>query len=116
MLETPSSYLRPMAEISNPACRFFIPYIDGKSYYREFCDSLTQKADLAALDKIKALMDVVGICNLPLTKFRHIKGTKNDRDDVYDVLLGGFKKNQDKDIAKVFRHFNDNQFNYQIID
>jgi hypothetical protein len=66
----------------------------------------------------------IDVAQLPPTKFRHIVGGKYDRKDVYEfkskhlrvytlkvqpdfyIVLGGYKKGQEKDIAKIFNQFN----------
>ncbi|MDE7388408.1 MAG: hypothetical protein K2M97_04040 [Muribaculaceae bacterium] len=112
-------------DVTNPKYKFYVLYEDDRSYFEEFIDSLEQASDLDEFDQIRALMDKVDNNNLPKSKYRHIKGGKSDRKDVYEfkskhlriyaikmtpnyyLLLGGHKKTQDKDIDKVFRHFND---------
>jgi hypothetical protein len=112
-----------LEDVDNPKCDFYLLYKNGKCYFEEFVDSLTQKSDLAELDKIRALMDI-DVAQLPPTKFRHIVGGKYDRKDVYEfkskhlrvytlkvqpdfyIVLGGYKKGQEKDIAKIFNQFN----------
>lgn len=126
--------LCPLEDINNPKYRFYLLYKDGLNFYEDFRDSLIQKTDLDELDSILALMDRVDNNNLPVSKYRHIKGGKYDRDDVYEfkskhlriyvikktpdyfVVLGGYKKGQEKDIAKVFRHFNDLPADIPVLD
>ncbi len=111
-------------EVDNPNYQFYLLYKNGRNYFEEFVNSLKQKSDLAELAKIIALMDCVNNNNLPTSKYRHITGGKFDRKDVFEfkskhlrvyalklepsyyVVLGGYKKGQEKDIAKVFQHFN----------
>lgn len=120
-------YLTPMEDVINPKFSFYLLYRDGKSFFVDFVDSLKQKSDLAELDKVWALMDKVDNNNLPVTKFRHINsGSRSGRrNDIYEfkskhlrvyvikkspdfyVVLAGFKKNQEKDVAKIFRYFDD---------
>jgi hypothetical protein len=110
--------------VNNPYFRFYLLYKNGKNYFEEFVDSLKQKSDKDELAKILALMDCVNNNNLPASKYRHITGGRYDRQDVYEfkskhlrvyaikvepsyyIVLGGYKKGQEKDIAKVFKHFN----------
>ena len=118
-------FLSPVTDINNPKYNFFLLYKDGRNFYEEFTDSLTQKSDLNELDSIIALMDKVDNNNLPTSKYNHISGGKYDRKDVYEfkskhlriyvikkspdyyIILGGYKKGQEKDIAKIFKHFNE---------
>ncbi len=118
-------YLRPLDDVDNPKYGFFLLYKNGRNYFEEFVGSLRQKSDLAELDTIRALMDKVDNNNLPKAKYRHISGGKRDRKDVYEfkskhlrvyaikkepdyyIILGGFKKGQESDIEKIFRHFNE---------
>ena len=125
---------RQMDEIDNADYDVYIAYKDGQSFYREFEEGLKQKADKNSLGKILRCMERFSPrIPLPKTKFRHIEGDGDDRNDVFEfknerirvyvsllpdniiVLLGGFKANQDNDIAKVFRHFNDLVFSEDLI-
>jgi len=117
-------YLTRLDDVENPKFMFYLLYCNGRNFYEEFVASLKQKSDRDELDSIRALMDKVDNNNLPKSKFRHIKGVKRDRKDVYEfkskhirvyaikkepdiyILLGGYKKGQDADIEKVFRYFN----------
>lgn len=112
--------------IVNPDFRFYKVKINNKSFFDEFEKGLTQKSDKTSLASIYNLMSRLRKNQkLPSPLFRHIKpNNKGDRDDIYEfkknnvrvyaallpngvfVLLGGLKKNQDADIAKVFKHFN----------
>lgn len=118
---------KPYEEIENSKYDFYTLYRDGKCEYEEFVISLSQKSELEELQKIKAIMDKVDGNNLPKTKYRHISsGKRSDRrNDIYEfkskhlriyaikgigdyyLILGGYKKTQDKDIEKVFRKFNE---------
>lgn len=118
-------YLRPIDDIDNPKYDFYLLYKDGRNFYEDFLRSLKQKSDFDELDTVIALMDKVDNNNLPSAKYRHISGGKYDRKDVYEfkskhlriyaikmtpdyyIVLGGYKKGQEKDIAKIFRHFNE---------
>lgn len=125
---------RQMDEIDNPNFGIYVAYEDGRSFYREFEEGLKQKADKNSLGKILRCMERFSPrIPLPKTKFRHIEGDNDDRNDVFEfkndrirvyasllpnniiVLLGGFKADQDNDIAKVFRHFNDLVFSDDLI-
>lgn len=117
-------YLRPMSDVTSLRFRFYLLYENGRNFFEEFVDSLKQRSELEELNSIRALMDRLDVNNLPPSKFRHISGGKEDRNDVYEfkskhlrvyvlklepeiyVVLGGYKKSQEKDIKKVFRHFN----------
>lgn len=112
--------------IVNPDFKFYKVKINNKSFFDEFEKGLTQKSDKTSLASVYNLMSRLrNNHKLPSQLFRHIKpNSKGDRDDIYEfkknnvrvyaallpngvfVLLGGFKKNQDADIAKVFKHFN----------
>lgn len=118
-------YLKLLDDIDNPKFDFFLLYKNGRNFFEEFVESLNQKSDIEELNLIMSLMDKVDGNNLPVSKFRHIKGGKYDRKDIFEfkskhlrvysikkepdfyILLGGYKKGQEKDIAKIFRHFND---------
>lgn len=117
-------YLCPVDDIDNPKYDFYLLYIDGRNFFEDFVKSLRQKSELDEMDTIMALMDKVDNNNLPTSKYRHITGGKYDRKDVWEfkskhlriytlkippdyyIVLGGYKKGQEKDIAKIFRHFN----------
>lgn len=117
-------YLTPFDGIDNPKYNFYLLFKNDRNFYLEFAESLKQKSDIDELFSIYALMDRVDTNNLPASKYRHISAGKNDRKDIYEfkskhlrvyvikmepdyyVVLGGYKKGQEKDIAKVFRHFN----------
>lgn len=118
-------YLKPYKEATSIKLKYYLLFKGDRSFYEEFVDSLTQKKDKDELFKIIALMDMMGDMLLPKTKFRHIEpNKKGDRKDVYEfkskhirvyvikkspdvfIVLGGFKNNQEADIKKVFRHFN----------
>lgn len=75
-----------LEDVDNPKYDFYLLYKNGKCYFEEFIDSLTQKSDLEELNKIRALMDI-DVAQLPPTKFRHIIGGKYDRNDVYESTL-----------------------------
>lgn len=114
-------------EIENTKYAFFKLYRDGKCEYEEFVDSLHQKTELEELQQIKAIMDKVDTNNMPIKKYRHITSGrgKKRRKDIYEfkskhlrvyaiktdieyyLLLGGFKKDQEEDIEKVFKKYND---------
>ena len=117
-------YLCPIDDIDNPKYDFYLLYKDGRNFYEEFAQSLRQQSELDELDSIMALMDKVDNNNLSTSKYRHISGGKYDRKDVWEfkskhlriytlkvtpnyyIVLGGYKKGQEKDIAKIFKHFN----------
>lgn len=117
-------YLTRLDDVENPKFQFYLLFCNGKNFFEEFANSLIQKSDKDELDSIRALMDKVDNNNLPASKFKHIKGGKKDRKDVYEfkskhlrvyaikkepdmyILLGGYKKGQESDIEKVFRYFN----------
>lgn len=113
--------------VSNPFIKFFIVSVNGKSLFVDFVNKLKQKDDMDGLYSIISSMDNFGKKNIIFTekKFRHInKSNKGLRKDIYEfkgnnirvygiksdsvfyILSAGWKKNQDKDIAKVFRLFN----------
>lgn len=113
-------------EIENRKYSFFMLYRDGKCDYEEFVNSLHQKSEVEELQQIKAIMDKVDTNNMPQKKYRHINSGKGKRrNDIYEfkskhlrvyaiktdkdyyLLLGGYKKEQDKDIEKVFKNYND---------
>lgn len=117
---------REYDEIENCKYLFYTLYCNGRCDYEEFVDSLNQKKDIEELQQIKAIMDKVDVNNLPQSKYRHISSNKkNRRNDIYEfkskhlrvyaiksdhdyfLLLGGYKKTQEKDIEKVFRKYNE---------
>lgn len=113
-----------MVSVRNPQYTFYEIIVNGKSLYEEFINSLTQKKDLRNIESIHAMMDRLGKSLLNSSIINHISGGKYDRSDVYEfkknnirvyfilkapdvlIVLGGFKNNQDNDIAKIFRNFN----------
>lgn len=113
-----------MNYVRNPRYHFYEILINGKSPYKEFTESLTQKKDKNAIESLHAIMDRFGDTLLNSAIVNHISGGKYDRKDVYEfkknniriyfilqrpdvmILLGGFKVNQDRDIATIFRKFN----------
>lgn len=117
-------HLCPLDDIGNPKYEFYFLYKNGCCFCKEFIDSLQQKSDIDELAELLAIMGKVDNNNLPQSKYRHITGGKRDRKDVYEfktkhlrlyaikkepdyyLVVAGYKKGQDKDIAKVFRHFN----------
>lgn len=117
-------HLCPIDDINNPKYDFYLLYKNGRNFYEEFAQSLRQQSEFDELDSIMALMDKVDNNNLPTSKYRHISGGKYDRKDVWEfkskhlriyalkippdyyIILGGYKKGQEKDIAKIFKHFN----------
>lgn len=117
-------YLMPYREVNNPNTNFYLLYKNDKNFFLDFKNSLSQKNDINEFYSIIALMDFIDGNNLPPKKFKHIIGGKKDRKDIFEfkskhlrvyvikkepdmyVVLGGFKKNQVKDISKIFRHFN----------
>lgn len=119
-------YIKDYEETDNPKLRFYKVYRSGKCDFDEFIKELNEKYKSLRdeLGAIHAIMDKIGVMNLPPAKFRIIKGGKNDRKDVWEVkskhlrvylirkepdmflLLGGIKTKQDEDIATVFRRYN----------
>lgn len=108
----------PLEGVDNSTCRFVKLKKGDKCQYDEFERSITQSSDKESLEAIYALMNRYDPRKpLPPKKFRHIKGGgpkdiyefKNDNIRVYVrvifpelvVVLGGYKNNQKKDIAKV---------------
>lgn len=112
--------------IQNPDYTFYEAWKNDKSFFDEFVKDVCQAADKTSLAAIYNLMTRLRKNSmLPYKLFHHIgPNNKGDREDIYEfkknnirvyvallpddvvVLLGGFKKNQDGDIEKVFRHFN----------
>lgn len=127
-------YLCPLEDIGNPRYSFYFLYRNGRCFCKEFIDSLQQKSDLDEVAELLAIMGKVDNNNLPTSKYNHIRGGKSDRKDVYEfktkhlrlyaikkepdyyLIVAGFKKGQEKDIAKVFRHFNNIPENIEIRD
>ena len=120
--------LKLYSEVTNPKLKFYKLYDDGVSLFDEFIEELEtrNKSLKKEFPKILALMDSLGMVNLPVTKFRHINpGHKGDRNDVWEfkskhlrvyvirkepdifILLGGLKTNQPEDLKNIFRKFND---------
>ena len=73
-------YIREYEEADNPKLRFYKVYRSGKCDYDEFITELDgkYKSLRGELEAIHAIMDKIGVMNLPPTKFRIIKGGKND--------------------------------------
>ncbi len=112
--------------IQNPDYTFYEALKNDKSFFDEFVKEIRQAADKTSLAAIFNLMARLRKSSmLPYKLFHRIgPNNKGDREDIYEfkknnlrvyvallpndvvVLLGGFKKNQDGDIEKVFRHFN----------
>lgn len=127
-------YLCPLDDVENPKYKFYFLYKDGRCFCKEFFDSLTQKSDLNELAELLAIMEKVDNNNLPRSKYHYIPGDRYDRKDVYEfktkhlrlyaikkapdyyLVVAGYKKGQDKDIEKVFRHFNNIPDEIAIID
>lgn len=127
-------YLCPLEDIGNPRYSFYFLYKNGRCFCKEFIDSLQQKSDLDEVAELLAIMGKVDNNNLPTSKYNHIRGGKSDRKDVYEfktkhlrlyaikkepdyyLIVAGYKKGQEKDIAKVFRHFNNIPENIEIRD
>lgn len=112
--------------INNPKCHFYKLFIDGKCQFDEFAsEAEANKADSKSLVNIFSRMDSFDPDQkLPKEKFNHIQGGKYDRKDVYEfkkdklrayvilikpnvyVVYGGYKKEQQKDIARIFNAIN----------
>ncbi|MDE6537284.1 MAG: hypothetical protein K2M13_04525 [Muribaculaceae bacterium] len=119
-------YLKKYEEADNPKLTFYKVYRSGKCDYDEFIENLNgkYKSLREELGAIHAIIDKIGIIQLPPSKFRNIKGGKNDRKDIWEIkskhlrvylirkepdmflLLGGIKTKQEEDIATVFRRYN----------
>lgn len=112
--------------VSNPRLKFYKLYKDGVCFYDEFLEDLDHKYKSLKkeLNKIHALMDMVGNVPLPIKKFRHIHpNSKGDRGDIWEfktdhlrvyvvrqepdiyIVVGGFKNDQERAIEKVFKQF-----------
>lgn len=127
-------YLCPLEDIGNPRYSFYFLYKNGRCFCKEFIDSLRQKSDLDEVAELLAIMGKVDNNNLPRSKYHYIPGGGRDRKDVYEfktkhlrlytikkepdyyLIVAGYKKGQEKDIAKVFRHFNNIPENIEIRD
>ena len=108
---------RPFEYVNNKDCRFYESSVNGKYLYQEFLLGLKyKKNDLRKLDQFGALL-------LPKTKFRYIgdkqhpdlyEFKKNDirvyvimrKPNVF-VVLGGYKGEQNSDIKRIKKLFND---------
>lgn len=99
-------------------------YIDGTCQFDEFCEEVrASKNEYKNLVAIIALMQCFSNILLPKEKFRQIKDL--DRNDIYEfkkkglrvyvllckpdvvIILGGYKKNQKKDISRLKRKLAD---------
>lgn len=116
---------QPLDLVNNTSCKFYKLQINGKCLF----DAFVAEVENNALDKksfagLIRLMDEFSPTQmLPKAKFRQIKGV--DRQDVFEfkrkylrvyvvmqqpnvyVVLGGYKKGQEKDIAKLKQYIKD---------
>lgn len=114
--------LQKVDEVKDGQLSFFKLSKDGRCFYDDFCTEIEKnKRDTISLNRIRTYMNLLAIdnCRLPKVKFNSIK--QNNRvigyefkdsslrvyiikedPDVY-IILGGYKKNQDKDIEKFKR-------------
>lgn len=115
--------IRKFEPVNNKEYDFYEVAVNGKYHCQNFIDGLNQTQDVKKLHNIYAYMDSFSSSLLPSSKFRAIKGLK--RNDVFEfkkndiriyvikkkpnvfVILGGFKGNQDKDINRIDKLFND---------
>lgn len=124
--ENADEYKLKKLNVQNPDYTFYEAWKNDRSFFDEFIKEVRQPADKTSLAAIFNLMTRLRKNTmLPHKLFHHIgPNNKGDREDIYEfkknslrvyvamlsddvvVLLGGFKKNQDGDIEKVFRHFN----------
>lgn len=116
----------PFTVVAGRHYRFVKVLRNGRSPYDKFENGLTQKPEKSALASIFNIMGRLapGVM-LPQKLFRHIEPNEDgDRTDIYEfkknnlrvyvaivepsvvILLGGYKKDQDKDVERVFRQFN----------
>ena len=122
--------------IHNPKCRFYKVSFNGKCQFDKFTSEVEKNArDKSALADIYSRMGLFDPdLKLPKEKFNHIQGDKYDRNDLYEfkkdqirvyvilirpnvyVVYGGYKKEQKKDIARIFKAintFDENEINIQ---
>ena len=112
--------------IHNQKCHFYKLLIDGKCQFDEFASKAeANSADRKSLVNIYSRMDSFDPdLKLPKEKFNHIKGGKYDRNDLFEfkkdqlrvyvilikpnvyVVYGGYKKEQPKDISRIFNAVN----------
>jgi hypothetical protein len=111
--------LEKLEEVKDGKLIFYKIRIDGVCLYDEFCRELeNDKTSTKSMNKIRTYMNILAEsdCLLPSTKFNSIKPNnkvigyefKSDTLRVYVIkkkpnvfiVLGGYKKNQKKDIEK----------------
>lgn len=111
--------LENLNEVRNGKLSFYKLIANGKCLYDEFCEKIDkEKVNQSSLNRIRTYMNLMAEnnCMLPKTKFNSIRHKNKvigyefkDKDlrlyilkkepGIY-VVLGGYKKNQDKDIKK----------------
>ncbi len=114
-----SEYKTEILEIvNNPNYIYYKLYVDGKCAFDEFLKEVSRNvADRKNLEGIIAYMDFLNAQLLHNTIYNHIQD--NERTDLYEfkkknlrvyvidqrpeifVVMGGYKVNQQKDIAKL---------------
>ena len=103
--------------VNNPNCTFYKLYVDGKCDFDEFMEEIERNiADMKSMGAILNFMDALSATLLPGTKYNYIHDNRrkdlyefkkrnlrvyviDQRPDIY-VVMGGYKANQKKDIAK----------------
>lgn len=113
---------QPLDLVNNTSCRFLKLLINGKCFFDDFLAEVEKNAiDKKSLAALINLMDEYSPTQmLPSAKFRQIKGV--ERQDVFEfkkknlrvyvvmkqpnvyVVLGGYKKGQEKDLKKLKRY------------
>ena len=125
--------LENIDEVKNGACSFFKLSYNGRCFYDEFCEEIGNNAiEKKQLNIIRTYMNLMAETNLqlPSVKFNSIKqGNKViayefkskdlriyvvKQDPNIFVILGGHKKNQNKDIDYLKKHILSDEF-YQYI-
>ena len=108
-----------LAEVQNGKLTFYKIHVDGVCLYDKFCKEVDKDKLLSkSMNKIRTYMNLLAEkdCLLPATKFNSIKlkhkvigyEFKSDIIRIYVikknsdliVILGGYKKHQEKDIEK----------------
>ena len=112
--------------IHNQKCHFYKVSINGKCQFDKFVSEVeTNRRNKSALADIFSRMDLFDPdLKSPKEKFNHIKGGKYDRNDLFEfkkdqlrvyvilikpdvyVVYGGYKKEQPKDIIRIFNAVN----------
>lgn len=114
--------LKEVEEVLNGKISFYKLVMDEICLYDEFCEEIeNNKVNLSSLNKIRTYMNLMAKDNsrLPVNKFNSIKKDNKvvgyefkdnllrvyifKKDPNIFIIMGGYKKNQKKDISKFLR-------------